>query len=201
MDNLYGDANFNVSKITNIFAYFLDLIFKYVKKDIAKYQEENIEEKIVYNFNDKDMIIKKSNLALAIRLFITLVLYREEDKDKDEKIKNNKKNIIDYLKNKDLWKSTFYDNETNKLKFEGDLSKLKDLNIKVKEILYFYNYLIDNNDEGFEEEEVKAYIRGKEEEVNEESEDSEDSDGSIQNKNEKKDVKNTVKVHIDDDED
>ena len=76
------------------------------------------------------------------------------------------------MKNKDLWKSTFYDNETNKLKFEGDLSKLKDLNIKIKEILYFYNYLMDDNDEGFEEEEV-----------NEESEDSEDSNDSIKNKN------------------
>ena len=128
------------------------------------------------------------------------------------------------MKNKDLWKSTFYDNETNKLKFEGDLSKLKDLNIKIKEILYFYNYLIDNNDEGFEEEEVKAYIRGKEEEVNEESEESEESedsedsedseysDDSIKNKNVKKNVKNTVKVeevkpsdnvkkHKDDDDD
>ena len=144
------------------------------------------------------MIIKKNDLAKGIRLFITLVLYREEI-DKDKKIKSNKKNIIDYLKNKDLWKSTFYDNETNKLKFEGDLSKLKDLNIKIKEILYFYNYLIDNNDEGFEEEEVKAYIRGKEEEVNEESEESEDSedseysDDSIKNKNVKKNVKNTKK--------
>ena len=42
------------------------------------------------------MIIKKNDLAKAIRLFITLVLYREDDKDK--KIKSNKKNIIDYLK-------------------------------------------------------------------------------------------------------
>ena len=221
MDNLFGDAVFNVSKITNIFAYFLELIFKYVKKDIAKYQEENKEEKMVYNFDDKDMIIKKSDLASAIRLFITLVLYREEEKDKEEKIKSNKKNIIDYLKNKDLWKSTFYDSETNKLKFEGDLSKLKDLNIKIKEILYFYNYLIGNNDEGFEEE-VKAYIREKEEaakkeretirkiedegtrrkkkfqggesEDSDESDDSEDDDDdSIKKKNVKKGGKNTVK--------
>ena len=116
------------------------------------------------------------------------------------------------MKNKDLWRSTFYDNETNKLKFESDLSRLKDLNIKIKEILYFYNYLIDNNDEGFEEE-VTAYIREKKEvareesEESEESEDSEDSedseysDDSIKNKNVKKNVKNTVKVHKDDDED
>ena len=52
------------------------MIFKYVKKDIEKYQEENQEKKSMYNFDDKDMIIKKSDLAKAIRLFITLVLYR-----------------------------------------------------------------------------------------------------------------------------
>ena len=200
MDNLFGDANFNVSKITNIFTIFLELIFKYVKKDIAKYQEENKEEKMAYNFDDKDMIIKKSNLASAIRLFITLVLYREEDKDKEEKIKNNKKNIIDYLKNKDLWKSTFYDNETNKLKFEGDLSKLKDLNIKVKEILYFYNYLIGNKDEGFEEE-VKVYIREKEEEAKGDSEDSEDREDSEDSEyTDDSKPSNNVKRHIDDDD-
>ena len=200
MDNLFRDAIFNVSKITNIFAYFLELIFKDVKKDIAKYQEENKEEKMVYNFNDKDMFIKKSNLASAIRLFITLILYREEDKDKEEKIKSNKKNIIDYLNNKDLWESTFYDNETNKLKFEGDLSKLKDLNIKVKEILYFYNYLIGNKDEGFEEE-VKVYIREKEEEAKGDSEDSEDS-GDSEDSEYTDDSKpsNNVKRHIDDDD-
>ena len=164
---------------------------------------------MVYNFNDKDMSIKKSNLASAIRLFITLVLYREEDKDKEEKIKYNEKNIIDYLKNKDLWKSTFYDNETNKLKFEGDLSKLKDLNIKIKEILYFYYYLVGNNEEGFEEK-VTEYIREKKEaakeeseesEESEDSEDSEDSKDSFKIKNPNNNVKNTVKVHIDDDED
>ena len=205
MDNLFGDTNFNVSKITNIFAYFLDLIFKYVKKDIAKFQEENKEEKMAYNFDDKDMIIKKTNLASAIRLFITLVLYREEDKDKEEKIKNNKKNIIDYLKNKDLWKSTFYDNETNKLKFEGDLSKLKDLNIKIKEILSFYDYLIDKKDEGFEED-IETYIKEKEKEAkrktqkdssdddDEDDDDDDDDDDSPKKIKVKKGGKNTGKI-------
>ena len=95
------------------------------------------------------------------------------------------------------------------MKFEGDLSKLKDLNIKIKEILYFYNYLVGNNDEGFEEK-VTAYIREKKEaakeeseesEESEDSEDSEDCNESIIIKNPIKNVKNKVKVHIDDDED
>jgi hypothetical protein len=108
----------------------------------------------------KIWLLKKEDLASAIRLFITLVLFREKENDKDEKIKYNKKNIIDYLKNKDLWKSSLYN---NKSKFEEDLSKLKDLNIKIKEILYFYYYLEDKKDEGFEDE-IVNYIKKKEEE-------------------------------------
>ena len=136
------------------------MIFKYVKKDIEKHQE-NVKDKSVYNLDDKDMAIKKEDLASAIRLFITLVLYRENENDKDEKIKSNKKNIIDYLKNKDLWNSSLYN---NKSKFEIDLSKLKDLNIKIKEILLFYYYLTGKKDEGFEDE-IINYMKKKEEEA------------------------------------
>jgi hypothetical protein len=204
--NLFGDANFNVSKITNVFAYFLELIFNYVKKDIEKYQEENQEKNSMYNFDDKDMIIKKSDLAKAIRLFITLVLYREEENDKNKKIKSNKKNVIDYLKNNDLWESTLYNNETNKMKFEGDLSKLKDLNIKIKEILYFYYYLVYKKDEGFEED-IEAYIKEKEEETkrsqkiydnedgdDDNDDDDDDDDDSHKKKNVKNGGKNKVKI-------
>ena len=48
-DNTFGNAIFNVSKITKLFAYFLELIFKFVKKDIQKYQEENKKKESVYN--------------------------------------------------------------------------------------------------------------------------------------------------------
>ena len=151
-------VNLNVGKIINIFNYFLELIFNYVKKDIKKHQEK--KDKLDYDLNDEEMSIKKNDLASAIRIFITLVLYRENEKDKDTKIKENKKNIIDYLKNKDLWESSLYNNSQ---RFEEDLIKIKGLNIKIKEILFFYNYLIDNKDEGFEEEVVK-YINKREEE-------------------------------------
>ena len=160
-DNL--NVNLNVSKITNIFDYFLKLIFKYVKIDIEKYQVKNDNEKLVYNIDDKNMIIKKEDLASAIRQFISLVLYRERESDKNQKIKMNKKNIIDYLKNKDLWKSSLYNNQS---RFETDLLKLKGLNIKIKEILFFYYYLkgIDSEtDEGFENE-IVNYIKKREEE-------------------------------------
>ena len=72
----------------------------------------------------------------------------------------NKKNIVDYLKNKDLWKSSLYNNS----RFEEDLSKLKGLNIKIKEIFWFYNYLVDNKEEEFENDVVNN-IKRKEEEI------------------------------------
>jgi len=157
------NVNLNVSKITNIFDFFLKLIFKYVKKDLEKYQEKNGNIELIYNLDDEDMTIKKRDLASAIRQFITLVLYRESENDKNKKIKMNKKNIINYLKNKDLWKSSLYNNQS---KFEEDLLKLKSLNIKINEILYFYYYLEDlygENDEGFEKE-IENHIKKREEE-------------------------------------
>ena len=162
LEKKISNINLTVSKIVNIFDYFLMLIFKYVKSDIEKYQEKNKEENTIYNkldFNNMD--IKKDDLAYALRIFITLVLFRE--KDKGNKIKINKKNIIDYLNNKDLWKSSLYNNPS---KFELDLSKIKRLNIKIQEILFFYYYLIDKKDEGFENE-VVNYIKKKKEEAEE----------------------------------
>ena len=173
-----------VNKIPIMFDYYLKLIFKYIKKDIEKYQEKkeekekdkkegdnkkendnekekpkfNLDKKLIEKldeiFEKKDMIINKESLATAIRLFISLVLYREEEKDKDKKIKLNRKNIIEYLKSKDLWEANIYNNG----KFEENLEKIKSLNIKIKEILWFYYYLIGNKDEGFENE-VKEHIK------------------------------------------
>ena len=164
--NAKPNTNLNVGKITNIFKYFLELIFKFVKKDIGKYQEKNNNEESAYKLDAKDMVIKKGDLASAIRIFITLVLFREKEKDKERKIKSNKKNIIDYLKNKDLWESSLYNNSQ---RFEEDLSKIKGLNIKIKEILFFYNYLIGNKDEGFEDE-VVNHIKKREEEIKKQKE-------------------------------
>ena len=79
-------------------------------------------------------------------------MFRENENDKETKIKTNKKNIIDYLKNKDLWKSSLYN---DKSRFEKSLLKIKELNIKIREILFFYYYLVGTKDEGFEDKVVK----------------------------------------------
>ena len=165
-----------VNKILNMFDYYLKIIFKYIKKNIEKYQEinkanaqnkvnsketkveeivyldEKVSKKLDEIFSNKDIIIKKESLASAIRLFISLVLYREDEKDKDKRIKRNRKNIVDYLKGKDLWETSIYKDSG----FEKNLEEIKSLNIKIKEILWVYYYLINNKDEGFEDE-VKEY--------------------------------------------
>ena len=168
-----SSSNLIVGKITNIFDFYLKLIYKYVKQDIQNYQEkkEIIRKKETFDeFFNNNQDIKKEDLASAIRIFITLILYRENEKDK--KIKSNKKNICDYLKNKDLWDSSLYNDIK---KFENNLSKIRELNIKIKEILYFYYYLIDNEDEGFEVQVKNIKKRREESKVNEGNDDNEDN--------------------------
>ena len=168
-----SDSNLIVGKITNIFDFYLKLIYKYVKQDIQNYQEkkEIIKKKETFDkFFNNNQDIKKEDLASAIRLFITLILYRENEKD--NKIKSNKKNICDYLKNKDLWDSSLY-NDIKKI--ENNLSKIRELNIKIKEILYFYYYLIDNEDEGFEVQVKNIKKRREESKVNNRNVDNQDN--------------------------
>jgi len=85
-------------------------------------------------------------LITAIRLFISVVLFREDDKKNI--IKQNTKNIIECMKEKDLWKNKDIQDEN----FEVELLEIKSLNIKIYEILWFYLYLTNNKDEEFEKE-------------------------------------------------
>ena len=124
-----------VNKTSELFEYFLKTIFKYVKEDIKDYQEE-LDEKELENkknkleeYYQKDSLIKKEDFESAIRLFLTLVLFREEDKE--NKIKSNPKNIVTYLKAVDLWDKNIY---TDK-KFIENLNELKNINIQINQIL------------------------------------------------------------------
>ena len=148
-----------VNKISDIFNYYLKLIFKYIKKEIEKYQVQNgngkrdqLDEKTIKQldayFEEKKFIISKKDLENAIRIFISLVLYRE--KDKENKIKLNHKNLIDYLKSPDLWDHKKY----KKQEFNESLYALKLCNIKINQTLWLYNYLVGN-------EETEEYIKNK----------------------------------------
>jgi len=149
---------FTVNKISDIFDYYLKLIFVDIKNEIIKYQEKqeqketkpenkNIEnyleetrKKLDDYYKKEDIIIGKEELENAIRRFIALVLFRE--KDKENKIKSNSKNLIDYLKSPDLWDENIYKKE----KFNENLNELKILKIQVNQILWLYNYLVGNKE-------------------------------------------------------
>lgn len=105
--------NFTIGKTLGIFGYFFKKIFEDIKNDmdldtdgLSKESKEKIDN---YNENGKSHPIKKKDFAVAIRLFAIFVLYLEEDKE--NKIKLNNNNIVNYLKPKDLWDRDVYEDE------------------------------------------------------------------------------------------
>ena len=108
--------------------------------DELKDYQENLDkesEKKVDNYSEKDHPIKKENFACAIRLFTTLVLFLEKEKeDKEKKIKNNRNNLVNYLKAPDLWRD-IYDLPY----FNKNLNELRDINAKISQIISLYKAL------------------------------------------------------------
>ena len=157
---IFKDKNnkLKINKTSELFKYFIQLIFKYVKEEIKNYQEvleeemEDLDDDIKNELDDKQKkldeyysnkkaLISKKDFASAIQLFMTLVLFRE--KDKKSKIKNNSKNIINFLKAPDFWDNKIYNNE----KFKKNIYELKIINIQINQIIWLYNYLVDYKDE------------------------------------------------------
>jgi hypothetical protein len=135
-----------IEKTSNIFEYYLKLSFEDVKNEIINYQEklDNKSKEILNNyFNQKDNLITKKDFACAIRLFISLVLFPEEDKQK--KIKSNSNNLINYLKSPDFWQKNIYDSED----FNKHLNQLKLINAKINQILSLYEILGNDIEDNF----------------------------------------------------
>ena len=80
-------------------------------------------------------LISKQDLAFALRLFMSLVLFPEEDKE--NKIKKNNNNVINYFKSADLWPKDKYINSD----FDKILNDLKLFNVKICQIIYLYEVL------------------------------------------------------------
>ena len=138
--------NLTVNKTLSIFEYFLKIIFNNVCSALYEYQDpeelnENSKATINDYFNEKH-IINKKDLAYAIRIFITLVLFLEDNKS--EKIKSNHNNAINYLKSIDLWKSDINDD-----KFNIELNKLKSLNVQICQIISFYKIIGNDFEDNF----------------------------------------------------
>ena len=157
---IFQDLNdeLKINKISELFKYFIELIFKYVKEEIKNYQEileeemEDLDDDIINDLDDKKKkldeyycnkkaLLSKKDFASAIQMFMTIVLFRE--KDKKNKIKNNCQNIINYLKAPDFWDNKIYTNE----KFKKSMYELKIINIQINQIIWLYNYLVKNKSE------------------------------------------------------
>ena len=187
--------NLTIGKTTNLFLYYLRLIFdKIIKTKFQKYQinkkKEDIDEKKRNKINkyfddDNNHLIKKEIFRNSIRLLITLFLYKN---DNEQKIKENKNNIVNYLNIKDIW----VDISTNKSEFLEELRKIKKLNIQLNQILAVYDLLTcDKDDEKYYNEVEKEIektkkIAPKEEPIEEDS-DKTSSDDESQSANDDSD--------------
>lgn len=164
-------------KIPEIFDCFLKLILADIKDEIEEYnlefkdkeKEQKLKDELDNFFEEKDennddnknnKIINKDNLASALRWFMALTLF--EENDKDNKIKSNKKNIINYLNAPDLWDREIY-KELSKL--IEDLNGLKAFNIQINRIVWFYDYLIKDEDDDNCIKNIKDYIKKKEQKL------------------------------------
>ena len=143
---LFENRNeFTVDKTWIIFDYYSKLIYENVSKDLQSYQEKlsDISIKQIRDYFNVNHLISQKALANAIRLFITLVLFLEEDKE--NKIRNNCNNIINYLYEKDLWEKDIYNNEKEFIK---NLNELKNFKISICNIISFYEALKKEIDDG-----------------------------------------------------
>ena len=84
-----------------------------------------------------------------------------EKKTKKKKIKENKKNIVNYLDIEDLWEKSIYNHD----KFKKELNGLKELNITVNKIIWLYDYLIEGEEDEDFIQEIEDYLKNKEEQL------------------------------------
>ena len=149
-----------ISKVTDLFDYYRALIFNRIKLEIKNYQYEIEEEKknLIENCFKDQYLITKDVFKSAIRAFIVLFLNLE--KDKENNVKRNQNNIINYFDIPDIWDKTVYYNND----FPKELDNLKKAKVNINQILSLYDNLGDDiNDNYFldvqkaieKEEEIK----------------------------------------------
>ena len=170
-----NNKNLTFDKTRDILLYYLKLVFEIIKDDLRSYQNEiNKESKEYikkYYEKEKDLLIKQKDFASAIRLFTTFVLFLEDDKNKEKKIKKNCNNVINYLRAVDLWESYIYENEF----FEQNLNELKQFNINISQTISLYEILGRDIDDNFCEEEQKM-LEEEEHKNNKQDEEKNDDD-------------------------
>lgn len=154
--------NLNIYKILNIYEYYQILCFEKVKQELKNCQEEITDEeqkKSIKNYIENNLKTNKNIeniLETAIRKFILCFLSKIDNK---ENIKLNQNNINNYFEIEDLWNKNFY--KTNE--FYQELKKLKELGIKIKNVIPFYEKCFNNFYKNYFNDE-KTEIRKREEE-------------------------------------
>ena len=114
-----------LSKTTYLFEYYRDLIFSKIKYELKEFQKEleNEQKDSIKNCFEKQTTITEKIFKAAIRAFIVLFLILE--KDKENNIKQNECNIINYFDIPDIWDIT-----TSSIgNFKEELNNLRQLNI------------------------------------------------------------------------
>ena len=124
-----------IDKTFSIFDYYLKLAYKKVKEELTKYNTSlsEISKEAIDNYYSKKDPISKKEISYAIRLFFTLVLLYEEDKE--NKIQNNHNNFANYLKIQDLWTKEAYDS------INKHLNEFKLWNVEINQIVPLYDTL------------------------------------------------------------
>ena len=107
--------------------------------------KRKILETVIRNCFKKQEIINDKVFKAAIRTFF--VLFLNFEKDKENNIKQNENNLINYFDILDLWDITTFSKEN----FKEELNNIKQLNIKVNQIVSLYDVLVDDiNSQYFE---------------------------------------------------
>ena len=142
--DLFKGSDIAINKLSNLFEYYLILAYPVLSKELIGIKVELPEDKIdeIENYFKKNHLINKDIFAFSIRLFISSFLSGE--KDKENKIKKNANNIVNYIDIPDIWKKGIYIiNE-----FREELNSIKNLKIQLNQIYSLSELIggdIDNN--------------------------------------------------------
>ena len=196
-DDIIDKKNLTLDKLVNIYEYYQILCFNKVKEKLSRFQEEmtDNEQKKINDYIKDNLNINEENkkaLEIALRKFILCFLSKE--KNPEYKIKNNINNIKNYLEIKDLWDKSFYQKNGFSL-----LKKLKELGIKVNNIIPFY----DRCFKGFHKnyfDDVKLELKNREEEKKMREKEKEKEDISNFNANDDVDIEDNKEEKEEDDD-
>ena len=180
---IFKDTEICISKLSNLFKYYLILVYPVFKKELQKYQENLTEEKIneIKQYFKNEHLITKDIFDYSIRIFISSFL--SEEKNEENKIKKNANNIINYLEIPDIWEKNIY----NKIEFIDELNQIKNLKIQLNQICFISEILESDIDKNYlldVEREIKRREDEKKALINKEN-----ANNNIENQKNEDDVK------------